>query len=140
MKYSELAYKIAYKAHQGQVDKAGVDYIQHPIYIASLMDTDEEKAVAYLHDVVEDTNVTLSDLKSFGFNYEILDAVDVLTKRENDNYEEYILRVSKNELARKVKLVDLKHNSDLSRLKNITDRDLQRYKKYQRMIQFLENQ
>ncbi len=131
------AYDIAKSAHLGQFDKAGVEYIKHPETVASFVTTDEEKAVAYLHDVIEDTRLTLSDIENKGFSKEILVAIDVLTKKKGQSYQSYLETVKKNELARVVKLADLKHNSDLSRLKTVTTKDLSRKEKYQAAIKFL---
>ena len=134
---SQQAYEIAKKAHLGQVDKAGVDYIKHPKTVASFVETDEEKAVAYLHDVVEDTKLTLLDLEELGFSKTIIEAVDILTKKKEQDYQSYLNLVKTNELARVVKLADLRHNSDLTRLSKITTKDIERNKKYRSAIAFL---
>ena len=136
---SEKAYKIAKKAHLGQVDKAGEDYIKHPEKVASFVKTDEEKAVAYLHDVIEDTELTLVDLYEYGFSKEILEAVDVITKKRGEDYQSYLNSVKNNKLARAVKLADLRHNSDLTRLTKITEKDIKRKEKYQQAIDFLNS-
>ncbi|HEW9181748.1 TPA: GTP pyrophosphokinase [Streptococcus pneumoniae] len=125
------------KAHFGQIDRAGIDYIKHPETVASFVATDEEKAVAYLHDVIEDTSLTLLDLKKEGFSKNIIEAVDILTKKKGQDYQSYLNLVKKNELARVVKLADLRHNSDLTRLPLITEKDLERNKKYSSAIRFL---
>ena len=98
------------------------------------------KTVALLHDVVEDSDWTLEDLRKEGLPEEVVQAVGILTKKRNENYEEYILRVKQNPLARQVKLADLQHNSDLSRLANVTDRDRKRVAKYQKAIAFLSEE
>lgn len=136
----QQALAIAEDAHKGQVDKAGVDYIQHPLFVASLVEGELAKTVALLHDVVEDSDWTLEDLRKEGLPEEVVQAVGILTKKRNENYEEYILRVKQNPLARQVKLADLKHNSDLSRLANVTDRDRKRVAKYQKAIAFLSEE
>ena len=136
---SEKAYKIAKKAHLGQVDKAGEDYIKHPEKVASFVKTDEEKAVAYLHDVIEDTELTLVDLHEYGFSKEILEAVDVITKKRGEDYQSYLNSVKKNKLARAVKLADLRHNSDLTRFTEVTEKDIKRKEKYQKAIDFLNS-
>lgn len=136
----QQALAIAEDAHKGQVDKAGVDYIQHPLFVASLVEGELAKTVALLHDVVEDSDWTLEDLRKEGLPEEVVQAVGILTKKCNENYEEYILRVKQNPLARQVKLADLKHNSDLSRLANVTDRDRKRVAKYQKAISFLSEE
>ena len=136
---SEKAYEVAKKAHLGQVDKAGEDYIKHPEKVASFVKTDEEKAVAYLHDVIEDTELTLEDLREYGFSEEVLKAVDVITKKKGQDYQTYLNSVKENKLARVVKLADLRHNSDLTRLINITEKDIERKEKYQKAIDFLNS-
>lgn len=133
----ELALKIATEAHKGQVDKAGVPYINHPLTVASLVDTEEEKIVALLHDTIEDTSITEQDLIDYGFPNEIVKAVKLLTHNKNVPYMDYVAKIKDNELARKVKIADLTHNSDLSRLKEITDKDKKRYKKYQKALLYL---
>ena len=136
---SEKAYEIAKKDHLGQVDKAGEDYIKHPEKVASFVKTDEEKAVAYLHDVIEDTELTLEDLNKYDFSKEVLEAVDIITKKRGEDYQSYLNSVKKNKLARAVKLADLRHNSDLTRLIKVTEKDIKRKEKYQKAIDFLNS-
>ena len=133
----ELALSIATEAHKGQFDKAGVDYVEHPIYVASQVDTEEEKAVALLHDVIEDSPVSAEELLQAGLPETVVTAVQVLTKKKEQDYQTYLETVKKNPLARVVKLADLKHNSDLSRLSSITEKDRERLKKYKKAIDFL---
>ena len=133
----ELALSIAMEAHRGQFDKAGIDYIEHPIYVASQVDTEEEKAVALLHDVIEDSPVSAEGLLQAGLPETVVTAVQVLTKKKEQDYQTYLETVKKNPLARLVKLSDLKHNSDLSRLSSITEKDRERLKKYKKAIDFL---
>ena len=134
--YQELALQIAQKAHAGQVDKAGKDYILHPMTVASYMDTDTEKAIAYLHDVLEDTDVTVDELKNI-FPNEIVDILSILTHRKDESYFEYIQRVSKSKLAKKVKVADLLHNLDITRIKEPTKQDYERLEKYKKAILYL---
>ena len=136
---SEKAYKIAKKAHLGQVDKAGEDDIKHPEKVASFVKTDEEKAVAYLHDVIEDTELTLEDLHEYEFSKEVIEAVDIITKKKGEDYRSYLNSVKKNKLARAVKLADLRHNSDLTRLTKVIEKDIERKEKYQKAIDFLNS-
>ena len=117
----ETAFELALKAHKGQVDKAGKTYI----IIVSL-----------LHDVVEDTDIQLNQIESL-FGKEIALAVDGLTKRADESYDDFILRCSKNELSRRVKIEDLKDNMDMTRLKNISEKDLTRVEKYRKALEFL---
>lgn len=137
-KLTRLASKIAYKAHEGQTDKAGVPYIFHPIHIAEQMDSEESCVVALLHDVIEDSDITLEILSKY-FNDNIIAALRVLTKKENDDYVMYIKRVKTNKLATKVKIKDLEHNRDLTRLNEVTDRDKKRSMKYWEAIRYLED-
>ena len=134
--YQELALQIAQKAHAGQVDKAGKDYILHPMTVASYMDTDTEKAIAYLHDVLEDTDVTVDELKTI-FPNEIVDTLIILTHRKDESYFEYIQRISKSKLAKKVKVADLLHNLDIKRIKEPTKQDYERLEKYKKAILYL---
>ena len=137
--YAQRAYALAKKAHLGQKDKGGNDYIEHPKAVASMMDTDIEKAVVYLHDVVEDTKISFDDLKEYGFPNQIIEAVKALTKQKNESYDVYIDRVIKNPIAKKVKLADMKHNSDITRIKNPSQKDYDRCQKYLDKIQYLIN-
>ena len=137
-KLTRLASKIAYKAHEGQTDKSGVPYIFHPIHIAEQMDSEESCVVALLHDVIEDSDITLEILSKY-FNDDIIAALRVLTKKENDDYVMYIKRVKTNKLATKVKIKDLEHNRDLTRLDEVTDKDRKRSLKYWEAIRYLED-
>ena len=133
----DIALAIARKAHAGQVDKAGVDYIQHPLYVASQVKTEQEKAIALLHDVLEDSDITVADLLAYGLSNKVVTAVQTLTKKKGQSYQEYLEKVKSNKLARDVKLADLKHNSDLSRLKSVSDTDRERVEKYKNAIRYL---
>lgn len=134
--FQKLALQIARKAHAGQVDKAEKDYILHPITVASYVDTDTEKAIAYLHDVLEDTDVTEDELRKL-FPSEIVDTVILLTKRSEETYFEYIQNVSISKLAKKVKVADLLHNLDITRIKEPTKSDYERLEKYKKAILYL---
>ena len=133
----ELALSIATEAHGGQFDKAGIDYIEHPIFVASQVDSEEEKAVALLHDVIEDSSVTAEELLNAGLPETVVTAVQILSKKKGQDYQTYLKTVKSNPLARAVKLADLKHNSDLLRLETITDKDLERLEKYKKAIDYL---
>lgn len=130
------AMNIAYNAHIGQVDKSGVPYIYHPIHLAEQMETEEECIVALLHDTVEDTNVTFEDLEK-EFSSTIIDAVKLLTHDEATPYTEYVKNIKENPMAKKVKLADLRHNSDMTRKEEITDRDRKRNERYKEAIKIL---
>lgn len=134
MKMVNIALEIATNAHKGQKDLGGRDYIEHPKAVANLLETDEEKTVGYLHDVLEDTSITEEDLVTMGISSEIVSAIKVLTKKRGEPYTEYIERVKENELARKVKIADLQHNMDLSRISNPTKRDFERLEKYKKVL------
>lgn len=138
MNIVDKALEIAIKAHKGQRDLAGVDYIEHPKAVANLVNSDEEKAVAYLHDVLEDTYITEKDLLQMGIPNNIVLAVKVLTKEKNEPYTKYIERVKENKLASTVKIADLQHNMNLSRIPNPRKRDYERLEKYKRALTFLK--
>ena len=137
-KLLEKAIEIATKAHSGQVNKGGVPYILHPTAVAAGVETTEQKIVAYLHDVIEDTDITAEDLLAEGLQNDIVDAIKVLTKKNGVPYMSYLQAVKKNELARVVKISDIKHNMDLSRIENPTQRDFDRLDKYKKALLFLE--
>ena len=131
---------LATAAHAGQFDKAGKPYIFHPCTVAAMVKTEEEKTVAWLHDVVEDTPVTLDELRGHGFPEPVVAAVDVLTKRSGMEYGEYIRRVKQNPLALTVKIADMTHNMDLSRIPYPTAKDYARCEKYSRAIADLKTE
>lgn len=133
----EIARSIATRAHAGQVDKAGAPYIGHPERVASQVKGDAAKATAWLHDVVEDTPLTFADLKAEGVSGEVIEAVRLLTHDGGVPYLEYVRRIKRNHIARAVKLADLRHNSDLSRLPAVTDADLRRKRRYEQAIEIL---
>ena len=129
----ERAIEIARQAHSGQLDKAGKDYINHPLRVMEKGTTEEEKIVGVLHDVVEDSDWTFSMLQAEGFSTEVMDALKCVTKfSEDEDYDHFIDRVLTNPLAVKVKLHDLEDNMDLSRLHHPIDLDIKRLQKYQR--------
>ena len=131
------ALTIAMKAHAGQVDKAGEEYINHPLRVAKGF-IGELRIVALLHDVVEDSDITLDQLREEGFSDAVISALDAVTKREGELYDEFIGRIKENPMAVQVKLADLKDNMDLSRLPELTERDLQRVVKYHKAYRFLQ--
>ena len=140
MKYTPMvrkAMKIAYEAHHGQVDKAGVPYIFHPIHLAEQMEDEISICVAMLHDVIEDTDVSEERLKEEGISLEVIDNVKLLTKSKEEEYMNYLERIKSSETAVKVKLADLRHNSDVSRLSNVTEKDKKRLEKYAEAIKRL---
>lgn len=135
----DVAISVAVKAHRGQLDKGGRPYILHPLRLMFRFDAEEEMIVAVLHDVVEDCDVKYEDLERLGFSSVVIEAVRCLTKREGESYEDFISRVSDNELARKVKKEDIIDNLDLKRLSDIGEKDLCRIKKYHRALKVLND-
>ncbi|MEG0873836.1 MAG: GTP pyrophosphokinase [Clostridiales bacterium] len=135
----DKAYRIAENAHRGQKDKGGKDYILHPLAVCQRVDSDDEKIVALLHDVVEDSEITLEFLRDAGFPHHIMDAIATITKKKGQDYEAYIKGIKDNRLARTVKIADMRHNSDLSRLSVVTAIDLKRVEKYSKAIEYLQN-
>ncbi|TML00772.1 MAG: HD domain-containing protein [Actinobacteria bacterium] len=138
----EDAISLALQAHKGQVDKAKKPYILHPLRLMAKMGTDEEMIAAVLHDVIEDSDdtVTLDDLRAAGYSKSVVEALDLLTKRDGETYEEFVERIRPNPLARKVKLADLEDNMNLARLPDPQPVDLERFKKYQRAWESLSGQ
>lgn len=132
----EKAIELACSAHAGQVDKAGKAYILHPLRLMLKFQDEIEQTIAVLHDVVEDSDVTLDDIEKSGFQSSIISALDCLTKRKNEEYMEFIVRVSCNELARKIKIEDLKDNMDLTRISSLDEKDLDRVDKYHKALKY----
>lgn len=133
------ALELATVAHRGQVDKAGCDYINHPVTVAEMLDTEEQQTVALLHDVVEDTDITLDNLRERGFSASVVAAVDCLTHRSGESRDSYLQRIAENPLAVSVKLADLTHNSDLGRLASPTEKDFARTARYKQEIDYLRS-
>lgn len=124
------AIAIAAQAHQEQYDKAGAPYILHPLRMMLRMSSEAEMMAAILHDVVEDTHWTLDKLRQAGFAEEVVQAVECLTHRDHETYDEFVARVRTNVIASKVKLADLEDNMDMRRLSTLTEQDTQRLHKY----------
>lgn len=133
----EKALQIAVNAHLGQKDKAGKPYIFHPLRVMNQVATTDEKIVAILHDVLEDTNLTSPDLLKEGIPAYLVDAIVSLSKDEKETYEEFIRRVSWNQIAVAVKIADIKDNLDVSRLSVIVEEDINRLKRYLKALEFL---
>jgi (p)ppGpp synthase/HD superfamily hydrolase len=139
MIYTEMtlkAMKIAYEVHKDQVDKGGIPYIFHPIHVAEQMDSEGAIIVALLHDVVEDSEWTIEGLEQQGFPNDVISALKLLIHNKEIDYLDYIWKIalSSNPYAKKVKLVDLKHISDLSRLGVVDEKTLSRSEKYSKAI------
>lgn len=133
------AIETAAKAHDGQVDKAGQPYIYHPLRVMLYAQGDERvKCAAVLHDVMEDSDITETDLIKIGFGEDIIAALKLLTREEGQDYFDYVRALKKNSIAKAVKLADLKDNMDMSRIKEPTERDFLRLEKYKKAKVLLE--
>ena len=140
MLYTSLIRKaldICYDAHEGQMDSGGTPYVFHPVHLAEQMDSEEEICTALLHDVLEDSDYSGDDLRRSGFPDQVVDTVELLTRRPGTPYMDYIYSLKGHELACKIKRADLIHNCELSRLNEITEIDLKRREKYQKALLFL---
>lgn len=134
------AIEIAVEAHKGVTDKYGSPYINHVTRVMNLGNTEEEKIVGLLHDVVEDTHWTFEKLEAEGFSTEVIAALKCVTKiSEEEDYEEFTFRVSKNPLAVKVKINDLTDNMDIRRIPSLTEKDLKRLMKYHKAYRYLSS-
>jgi len=136
---TKKALKLCFDAHRDQLDKSGLPYVFHPFHLAEQMDSENAVILALLHDVVEDSPCTHEDLQQMGFPVPVLDALRLLTHDDEEPYDSYIARIALSPLARQVKLADLRHNSDLSRLDVVDEAALLRREKYQRAIALLES-
>lgn len=135
----ERAIEIAKKMHKNQTDKAGKPYIEHCLRVMKDLNTTEDKIVGVLHDSIEDTNLTIEDLKANGFREPILAGILAITKQENESYENYLERVRSNPIALKVKIADMKDNMNINRIKNPTEKDYRRLAKYRNIYPQLLN-
>ena len=133
---TKKAIQMCFDTHKDQVDKSGLPYVFHPFHLAEQMDDEYSVVVALLHDVVEDGEITLEELRR-EYPNEIVEAISLMTHDVNVDYFEYVKAIKMNTLARKVKLADLKHNSDKTRLNVMTAKDELRYQKYQKAIEIL---
>lgn len=140
----EVASSLAFKFHEGQKDIGGADYIHHCIHVASAMinvpsNNDRELyCVGMLHDILEDTDCTVEVLAESGFSKSVIDAILCLTHNNGESYEDYIRRIKRNPMARRVKLADLTHNMDIRRLPYITDKEVNRLIKYHKAYNYLK--
>ena len=140
MLYTDLtkkAMKIAFEAHKNQTDKNGIPYIYHPVHLAEQMCDEKTICVALLHDVVEDTDVTFEELEKEGFSEDIIGALKLMTHDEAVPYMDYIKKIKTNPIATAVKLADLRHNSDLTRLDVVDEKAKNRAEKYKKAIELL---
>lgn len=131
------AMRLCYTAHAGQFDKGGVPYVFHPIHVAEQMDDEISTAAALLHDIIEDTPLTGDDLRDQGFPEIVVSAVEKLSRGEDESYMAYIDRIKPDDLARKIKLADLAHNSDRSRIPDPDEHVLGMWEKYDKAVKRL---
>ena len=134
---TKKALRLCFDSHKEQVDKTGLPYVFHPFHLAEQMDDEISTVCALLHDVVEDTELTLSDIKEMGFPDEVVEVLSLLTHESDLPYMEYVKKLSVNPIATKIKIADLTHNNDLTRLDVIDDYALKRAKKYQEALDLL---
>ncbi len=134
---TKKAMKLCFEAHKDQKDKSGLPYVFHPFHVAEQMPDEKTTIVALLHDVIEDTPYSLQDLRDMGFEQDVLDALALMTHDKNVPYMDYVARIKSNPIARTVKLADLRHNSDLTRLDEVSDADLKRIEIYKNAMNLL---
>ena len=134
----ELAEKTAAEKHEGQLDKGGNPYFTHPQAVAAQLENTEHKIAAYLHDVCEDTPTTFDKLLRMGFTPRIVNSIKLLTKSDDISYDEYLKKIKSDECARSVKMADIRHNMDISRIPCPTEKDFARLEKYRKALKFLE--
>ena len=135
---TKKAMKLCFEAHKEQKDKSGLPYVFHPFHLAEQMKTEDTTVVALLHDVVEDTDYTFEDLCEMGFGENIINALRLLTHEDGTDYMEYVSKIKFDPIAKEVKLADLRHNSDLSRLDVIDSKAIERREKYLKALDVLE--
>lgn len=128
---------ICYYSHQDQMDKNGVPYVFHPAHVAESMTDEYSTCVALLHDVLEDTACTEADLRKYGMPEEVIEACKLMTRDPEIPYLDYVRNLADNPICAAVKLADLRHNSDLTRLDKVTERDLKRVEKYRKAMEIL---
>ena len=136
-KLTKKALKLCFEAHKDQTDKTGLPYVFHPFHLAEQMTDEYTTICALLHDVVEDTDYTIDDLKNMGFPIEVLEALKLLTHDPSVPYMDYVVALSDNEIAKSVKMADLRHNSDLTRLDVVDEWALKRNEKYKKALEYL---
>ena len=130
MNLIETSLRLALRAYSGKTDKAGREYILHPLRVMAKMETDEERSAALLHDVIEDSPITAEELLAEGIPSDVVEAVQALTKEEGEDYMAFVVRAKQNPIAAKVKLADIEDNIDVLRLASVDDSDLERVRKY----------
>lgn len=135
---TKKALSLCFDAHKDQVDKSGLPYVFHPFHLAMEMTDELSTVVALLHDVIEDSDYTLQDLENMGFPPAVLEAISLMTHQEGVPYMEYVANIKTNPLARVVKMADLRHNSNIARVDNPTEKDYARVEKYRQAMALLE--
>ena len=135
---TKKAMKLCFHAHKDQTDKSGIPYVFHPIHLAEQMTDEDTTVVALLHDVVEDTDYTIEDLAAMGFCERVLDAIRLMTHGEDVPYMDYVAKIKDNPIAKAVKLADLMHNSDTTRLDTVDEKAMMRVEKYKKAIKLLQ--
>lgn len=134
---TKKALKLCFEAHKDQKDKSGMPYVFHPFHLAEQMETEDTTVVALLHDVVEDTAYTLEDLAQMGFGEAVIQALTLLTHEASVDYMDYVRAIKDNPVAKAVKLADLRHNSDITRLDTVDEKALARLEKYRKAMELL---
>ena len=134
---TKIALKLCFEAHRDQVDKSEIPYVFHPFHLAEQMQTEQTVIVALLHDVVEDTPLTFDDLLEMGFPKEVIEVLKLLTHEDSVPYMDYVKKIATNPTAKKVKIADLNHNSDLTRMDEVGEKDLKRKEKYSQALAIL---
>ena len=134
---TKAALKLCFEAHKNQTNKSGMPYVFHPFHLAEQMKDEDTTIAALLHDVVEDTDYTIADLEQMGFSPNVIEALELLTHNDGTPYMEYVAKIKDNPIAKAVKLADLEHNSDLSRLDTVDEKALKRKEKYSQAIRLL---
>lgn len=134
---TKAALKLCFDAHKNQTDKGGMPYVFHPFHPAEQMKDEDTTIAALLHDVAEDTDYTIADLKQMGFPLNVIEALELLTHNDDTPYMEYVAKIKENPIAKVVKLADLEHNSDLSRLDTVDEKALKQKEKYGQAIRLL---
>ena len=129
--------QLCYEAHKDQVDKSGIPYVFHPIHLAESMNDECSTIAALLHDVVEDTDISIDQLREDGYPEEVLEAIQLLTHKKGEPYMPYVRNLMHNPIARAVKMADLRHNGDLTRLDVVDEKALKRVDKYKEAISIL---
>ena len=135
---TKKALRLCFDVHKEQVDKSGLPYVFHPFHLAEQMETEDTTIVALLHDVVEDSELTLDDLRQMGFGDAVIAALALLTHDPAVEYMDYVRAIKDNPIARAVKLADLRHNSDLTRLDTVDEKALARREKYLQAMTLLK--